>query len=847
MTAEPSTPDTPQPAWKKTACILCECNCGLEVQVTDRSLTKIRGDKEHPGSAGYTCEKPLRLEKYQNGRHRIDTPLRRRADGSYEEIDWDTALDEIAAELAAVRDAHGGDKIFFYGGGGQGNHLGGSYGRALFHAVGAEYMSNALAQEKTGEGWVDQHLYGNHTSGDFEHTEVAIFIGKNPWQSHGVARARPVLKELAKDPERAMIVIDPRRSETAQMADIHLQLKPGTDAWCVSAIAATLVQEDLHAQAWLQRHTTGSHDVLAVLRRIDIADHARVCGVAEEQIRAAARRVAAAKSAATYEDLGVQQSPNSTLVSYLNKMMWMLTGNFAKPGGVHIHSWMFPIAGRWHPVPSEQGPPPAACARARLATTLMKRGATPLLRAVAAAARSPWSRHIADRGADVALGMFFEPVSVPAARRIADTLGRPDANGTTPVSGANIVGGLIPCNAITDEIVTDHPDRLRAMWIDASNPAHSLAESDRFREAMRSLELTVVVDVAMTETARQADYVLPAASQFEKHEASLFTLHFPHNTFQLRAPLMAPLPGTRTEPDIYAAIIDRLGVVEARLLDDLTAAARVSRRAFALAFFSAIEQRPELAGLVPYLLYKTLGATLPEGERSVALIWGLAHLCAIAQPDAVARAGFSGRGFAQGEQLFDAIHTRGEGVLFAEDRYEDAWGYIQHPDGKIHAAIPELLEELARIAATEPSYTSDEFPFTLSAGERRSFTANVIIRDPEWRRRDKEGALRISEADAGERGLHTGDTVRVVTATGAAETSVEVSDMMQPGHISLPNGMGVTYPDDDNPDHVVGVAPNALTSGTRRDKFFGTPWHKNVPARIEPLPAARATGDETAA
>lgn len=98
MTAEPSAPDTPQPAWKKTACILCECNCGLEVQVTDRSLTKLRGDKEHPGSAGYTCEKPLRLDKYQNGRHRIDTPLRRRADGSNEEIDWDTAFDEIATE-----------------------------------------------------------------------------------------------------------------------------------------------------------------------------------------------------------------------------------------------------------------------------------------------------------------------------------------------------------------------------------------------------------------------------------------------------------------------------------------------------------------------------------------------------------------------------------------------------------------------------------------------------------------------------------------------------------------------------------------------------------------------------
>ncbi|MGH3951867.1 MAG: molybdopterin-dependent oxidoreductase, partial [Pseudonocardiaceae bacterium] len=254
-----------QAQWGKTACILCECNCGLEVQVADRKLVKIRGDKEHPNSAGYTCEKPLRLDKYQNGPHRIDTPLRRRADGSYEEIDWDTATSEIAAKLAAVRDTHGGDKIFFYGGGGQGNHLGGAYGRGLMHALGATFMSNALAQEKTGEGWVDSELYGNHTTGDFEHSQVAVFIGKNPWQSHGIARARPVLREIAKDPDRTMIVIDPRKSETAEMADIHLRIKPGTDAWCVSALLATLVAEDLIDHEWLQHHATGVEDVLAAL------------------------------------------------------------------------------------------------------------------------------------------------------------------------------------------------------------------------------------------------------------------------------------------------------------------------------------------------------------------------------------------------------------------------------------------------------------------------------------------------------------------------------------------------------------------------------------------------------
>ncbi|MDQ1203594.1 molybdopterin-dependent oxidoreductase [Rhodococcus sp. SORGH_AS_0303] len=826
------TQDATPADWQKTACILCECNCGIEVLLEGRALTKIRGDKDHPNSQGYSCEKPLRLDRYQNGAHRIDSPLRRRPDGTFEEISWDTALDEIAARLAAVRDEHGGERIFFYGGGGQGNHLGGGYGRALFNGVGGKYMSNALGQEKTSEAYVDKHLYGAHTAGDFENSEVAVFIGKNPWQSHGMARARPTLKELARDPDRAIIVIDPRKSETAAMADHHLQIKPGTDVWCLGALDATLVQENLIASEWLNTHAVGVDEVLQLFRDIDITDYARRCGVPEDDIRAAARRIARAKSVATYEDLGIQQSPNSTVCSYLQKMLWVLTGNFAKPGGMHIHSWIFPLAGPWFPIERDE---PVRFSGARRAVGLQS------MRHGAAAMRAVFSRldghatsgKVAENVARSALHFFFPSVSVAAADPIARLAGNVDRDAeVTPVTGARIMAGLIPANSIADEILTDHPDRFRAMFIESSNPLHSLADSERFRQAMRSLDLTVVIDVALTETARAADYVLPAASQFEKYEASLFTLHFPHNTFQMRHPLMPPMPGTRSEPEIYAALMDRLDLVDPGIIASLTASARVGRSAYSLALFSTIEQKPELAGIVPYLVYRTLGATFAPGDEAQSLVWSFAHLAAIAQPDAVRRAGFTHDGEGQGEKLFEAIRDRREGVIFTEDRYSDAWSYIRHEDKKIHVAIPELMDELRLLDAEEPCYTSEEFPFILSAGERRAFTANVIIRDPEWRRRDKDGALRMSPQDAADLAVDTGDVVRLITETGIATTTVEISDMMQPGHVSLPNGMGVSYPGE-NGDTVVGVPLNTLTTVTRRDKFFGNPWHKNVPVRIE--------------
>jgi anaerobic selenocysteine-containing dehydrogenase len=738
--------------WKQTACILCECNCGIEVELDERHLARIRGDKAHPASQGYTCNKAFRLDHYQNGRHRLTSPLRRRADGGFDEIDWDTAIREVADRFATVRDAHGGESIFYYGGGGQGNHLGGAYSGALLRALGARYRSSALAQEKMGEGYVDTHLYGGHTRGDFEHSEVAVFVGKNPWQSQSFPRARVTLREISRDPERTLIVLDPVRTETAELADFHLRARPGTDAWCLAGLLGTIVQEGLGDGEFLAEHTHGAEAVLDALRDVRVAGCAAACGVDEELIRAAARRIGGAESVATFEDLGIQQGPHSVLCSYLNKLLWLLTGNFGKPGAMHLHSWMAPLArydGREH---------------------------------------------------------------------------------RTPVTGALVIGGLVPCNVIAEEILTDHPDRFRAMLIESSNPAHSLADSKRFREALDALELTVVIDVAMTETARHADYVLPAASQYEKWEATFFNLEFPRNTFHLRAPLLEPLPGTLSEPEIHARVIRALGAIEDEALAPLRAAAKNRRAEYAAAFGAAASSDPRISRLAPYVLYETLGPELPDGAAAAAALWGLAQRCAMTYPDAVRRAGH-----ADGEALFDAILAGRSGVTFTLDDYEHAWNYVSHADRRIPLEIPELLEELRSLQSERPGWTSEEFPFVLAAGERRSSTANTIIRDPDWRKRDRDGALRISSEDAGRLGLDSGGRVLVTTAAGAAEATVEVTDTMLPGHVALPNGQGVDYPAADGPPVMTGVPANELTSLGWRDPLAGTPWHKHVPARIEAI------------
>jgi anaerobic selenocysteine-containing dehydrogenase len=214
-------------------------------------------------------------------------------------------------------------------------------------------------------------------------------------------------------------------------------------------------------------------------------------------------------------------------------------------------------------------------------------------------------------------------------------------------------------------------------------------------------------------------------------------------------------------------------------------------------------------------------------------VWGLAHRCALAYPDSVRRAGIDGEGLGLGEALFDAILASPHGLVFTVDGYDETLRRVRTPDGRVSLAIPPLLAELDGLAGEDPRADAD-FPFVLSAGERRSSTANTIQRDPAWRKRDRHGALRISAQDAAALGLADGDRARVSTRRGSAVAVVEVSDTMLAGHVSLPNGFGLGP---GGSSDAVGVAPNELTASGDRDWFAGTPHHKHVPARIEPVPA----------
>ena len=269
---------------------------------------------------------------------------------------------------------------------------------SLLRALGSRNTFNALAQEKTGDFWVNGRMFGSqncHTAEDVHHCDLLFVLGCNPWIAHGFPNARDHLNRIRKDPARKLIVVDPRRTETAELADLHLAVRPGADAFLLGALLAILVGRGAIDRAFIDQRTVGFEVVRDALLRIPAEAWAKAADVAMVDLERCADMIAAAKAMVVRVELGIQQGVNSTLNSYLEKLLILLTGSFGHPGTNQLHSWLVPLWGN-----------------------------------------SP--------------GKVYAP------------------------TGDEIIGGLLPPNSFAQAVLSDHPERLRAVSVDSYNPANTV-------------------------------------------------------------------------------------------------------------------------------------------------------------------------------------------------------------------------------------------------------------------------------------------------------------------------------------------------------------------------------------
>jgi anaerobic selenocysteine-containing dehydrogenase len=336
----------------------------------------------------------------------------------------------------------------------------------------------------------------------------------------------------------------------------------------------------------------------------------------------------------------------------------------------------------------------------------------------------------------------------------------------------------------------------------------------------------------MNETARLAHYILPAASQFEKWEATGFNLEFPDNAFHLRHPLFPPLAESLPEPEIYTRLLERMGAIPSSfpVLEQIAASEppMSAHIAFLGAFGLTLARQKKWRPYAASILYRTLGKTLPNEAAAAAPFLPLSVLYAQKHYDAVKRAGHEGNRLTLGVSLFQAILNNRAGTIISKHKWKDMWSFLRHEDGRIHLEIPEMFEELRALRKEVP--LGDDFPFILLAGERRSYNANTIFRNPSWRRIDPHGMMRIHPEDAAALELINGGKAICTSATGEIDVIVEIDDSVRRGMVTLPHGYGMRYKD----SAPMGPAINRLTTSAHCDPLTRTPYHKYVPVRLRP-------------
>jgi anaerobic selenocysteine-containing dehydrogenase len=326
------------------ACTLCEANCGLRFDVEGDRIVRVRADEDDPISKGYVCPKGIAIAQVHDDPDRLRQPLRRVGPDRFEPIAWPEALELAAAGLSRVRAKHGGNALAVY----WGNPVIHNHGALLVrHAVnaalGTRNVFGAGSQDVSPRFATSYHLYGSSLSlpvPDVDRTDFFLCVGANPLVSNGSVMTAPDLRgRLRRLRARGgrLVVVDPRRSETAEEADEHVAIRPGTDAALLLALAAVIVRSGAAALGVLRTRYDGWDAVEARLRALDLDACAGWTGVPQETIVRLAREFAARPSSVAYSRVGVCNGRFGTLGTYATDLLNAVAGRLGSVGGA-----MFP-------------------------------------------------------------------------------------------------------------------------------------------------------------------------------------------------------------------------------------------------------------------------------------------------------------------------------------------------------------------------------------------------------------------------------------------------------------------------------------------------------------------------
>jgi len=320
---------------KYTYCGICLAACGMEVELENDRIVSIRGDSRHPLTRGFLCEKGAACREMTTDPLRILHPYKREG-SDWRRIAWDAAYAEISKKLREIISRHGPNSVgMYFGAGTATSTVKPVVARGFLKELGSDRMYNVLTLEFTNRHLVSEKMYGHQftvTQPDLERTRCLLVFGSNPLVSLDHPGIVASLKAFKKRGAR-LFVVDPRRTETARMADIHVDVIPGTDLFLLLAMYSHIFENDLDDAEFLREHCV-NHEALRGLAMPTPEAAATICGVPAEVIRRIAEEFAKAESACAVAKLGIHTSRNGTLTYWLIEALNAVTGNVDGPGGL---------------------------------------------------------------------------------------------------------------------------------------------------------------------------------------------------------------------------------------------------------------------------------------------------------------------------------------------------------------------------------------------------------------------------------------------------------------------------------------------------------------------------------
>ncbi len=322
-------------------CRLCASSCGVLLDIEDGRITRVLGDAHHPISGGYTCPKGRRGGDLVHGHDRLTSSMRRTATGTHEQISATQAVTEIAERLQAIVDRHGSEAVALYMGTQQNfSALTPVMARSWFRGTGSHKLFSTMTIDQSAK-WVVAERMGSYLGGRqrFEDADVWLLAGTNPIVSANggdgdgaVVHNPSVALRSAQARGLQLIVVDPRRTETAALADVHLSPRPGTDAVLFAGLLHVVLTENLHDLDFCRRYTADLSALTDAVSAVTPTVVQRICGVPADQVDHAARLFATARRGMATSGTGLCMGPHSNLAEHLVAALNVVCGRYLREG-----------------------------------------------------------------------------------------------------------------------------------------------------------------------------------------------------------------------------------------------------------------------------------------------------------------------------------------------------------------------------------------------------------------------------------------------------------------------------------------------------------------------------------